>query len=315
MKRFILHIVTVLLIAATILLGFTWYTASSIKRVDYTLPDTVHIIAIGPSTTGCALTEQSLHGFRNISRNGTSLPYLIPWLPRLLDDNQQIDTVLINFGRFHVFMGSDPKNQSLQSIRDLMCFMYYDFEATDWDALARNPNFYGALLNPNFFERALVLKARHLTDFGFRYNRLERNYLHKVDAEGGILSYEKQKAEHGGNIYTKEWITKNRFEKDYWARRAVAICRERNVVPIFFFTPLYQYDRWVEPQAFYEYMSTFDDDILIADYEDFQFPDDSYYGDVHHLNYHGAEYFTSHLARNGSEAKPLRQWLHDKGFK
>ena len=102
---------------------------------------------------------------------------------------------------------------------------------------------------------------------------------------------------------------------DYWSKRSIEICRERNVVPVLFATPLYQYDRWVDMQAFVEYMKTYDEDVLIADYEDFQFPDDSYYGDVHHLNCKGADYFTSHLAHEGIKAIPLKQWIEEKSSK
>ena len=61
-------------------------------------------------------------------------------------------------------------------------------------------------------------------------------------------------------------------------------------------------------------MKDYPDDTLIADYEDFEFPDDSYYGDVHHLNSKGADYFTSYLAKNGIKVQKLHEWLREKGY-
>lgn len=46
-------------------------------------------------------------------------------------------------------------------------------------------------------------------------------------------------------------------------------------------------------------LSELGDSTLIADYICFEFPDDSYYGDVEHLNKKGAEYFSSYIAKNG----------------
>ena len=39
------------------------------------------------------------------------------------------------------------------------------------------------------------------------------------------------------------------------------------------------------------------DSTLVADYSRFVFPDDSYYGDLEHLNRKGATYFSEHIDR------------------
>lgn len=45
------------------------------------------------------------------------------------------------------------------------------------------------------------------------------------------------------------------------------------------------------------------DSALIADYSRFEFPDSTYYGDLEHLNFRGARYFSKHIAKNGLELK------------
>ncbi|MCF0206773.1 MAG: hypothetical protein HUK15_05030, partial [Bacteroidales bacterium] len=231
MKKFILNIFVVLFVAASVLLGFTWRIATSLKRADFKLADTVHIVAIGPSTTSCALNEKWIHGFKNLSKNGTPIPELIPSLPSILDENPSIDTVLINHGRFIQDVRVCPKKESVQFIRFTTPVIFFDVKQTDWVSYALNPNFYGALLNPIFFS-TIASKQDHLIDFGFQYDSIARNDLHNNEADWSVAWYDKQTAAHGSNVYTKEFIMDSCSCVDYWSRRAIEICRERNVVPV-----------------------------------------------------------------------------------
>ena len=83
-------------------------------------------------------------------------------------------------------------------------------------------------------------------------------------------------------------------------------------MPVLFFTPLYQYDRWFTMKSFCDFIRDYEENTLISDYEDFKFPDDTYYGDVHHLNKKGSIYFTSHIANNGLKTQTLKEWLKEK---
>ncbi|MCF0194166.1 MAG: hypothetical protein HUK00_03170, partial [Bacteroidaceae bacterium] len=176
MKRFILHTLAILALAAIIILALTWHIASTLSRADFTLPDSVHIITLGPSTTACALDDEYLEGMKNISKHGIYLPQLIPLLPQLLDENKQIDTVYINFGRCPIFLHTKYRNipevETRGSINYQLRFYYYDFQNTDWKGYARNPDFYLSLLTPDFWDLVKARKPRNLTDYEFGYTNV-----------------------------------------------------------------------------------------------------------------------------------------------
>ena len=94
---------------------------------------------------------------------------------------------------------------------------------------------------------------------------------------------------------------------------AISICKSHNVVPVLFFTPLYHYDRWFPYDTFCEVMRDYDPELLVADYENFEFSDDSLCRrDVHHLNIWGANEFSKHLAKNGIQTVKLKDWISSK---
>ena len=52
--------------------------------------------------------------------------------------------------------------------------------------------------------------------------------------------------------------------------------------------------------------------MLVADYSSFVFPDISYYGDVYHLNYRGAEYFSNYIKENGWHLETTEKYYNRK---
>ena len=63
MRKFLLNIIIVGLVAAIILCLFTWMGVRKIDHTSFRLPDDIHLIAIGPSTMDFRLfleTEQAL---------------------------------------------------------------------------------------------------------------------------------------------------------------------------------------------------------------------------------------------------------------
>ena len=314
MKKFIFNIIVTLLLAAAPLLALSWWNATAIHRVSWKLNPNTHIIAIGPSTTGCALNEKHIKGFKNMSRSDTGIQFLVPLLPRLLDENPIIDTVLISHGRFNFSpFGGGAAPKEFQKVRDKLPLFFYDINQINWDPIVSNPNFYGVMLNPDILQTILNI-PHNLVDFRFGHNSIARNDLYLDSAYCGIANYNKVRSNYSEDFYTKKWILENRGFNDIWSKRAIEICKERGVVPILIFTPLYQFSRWCDIKGFCELMKDYPEDTLIADYEDFVFPDERYYGDVIHLNPLGADYFTSYLAKNGIKVQKLHEWLREKGY-
>ena len=276
---------------------------------------------MGPSTTCYALNEKHIKGFKNMSRVATSLYNITRVLPAILDNNPEIDTLLLNHGRFQ-FQYHDKKNttniieqNNLQFFRQEIPLIFYDYKSTNWNKYLSNVNFYGAILNPDFRRIIESLKERNSIGEDYGYSENKRENLHSSTAEWSIKWYnDRHQYTPNDSIYNKEWIVNNCQENDIAIKRAISICKQRNVTVVLLFTPLYHFEKWCPINGFCDYMKDYPDDTLIADYEDFEFPDDSYYGDVHHLNSKGADYFTSYLAKNGIKVQKLHEWLREKGY-
>ena len=209
MKRFCSFVIICLLVAGSMLLALTLWNVSAIHRVSWKLSPTTHIIAIGPSTTGCALNEQHINGFQNLSKNGTHIALFVPILQKVLNENPQIDTVLINHGRFQFTVMTDKYvlRSELQKIRNQLSLLFLDTSWIQWWQLLSNPNFYGAVLNPDIFN--LLPHSSNLDDIKDGYIEIDRNNLYNPKKKDSIACYDSIKDSHGGNIYTNEWILEN----------------------------------------------------------------------------------------------------------
>ena len=306
MRRFVINVILVLVTAACILVMLTLIDGTSLRRASHDIGSS-HIVAMGASNMSDAMNEKYYPGLRNLSRAATQLDYLVPLLPRVLDENPDVDTVLLAFSRLNALPHKDVPRPTIQIYKHLMPFIFYDIGQTNWKRILLDPAFLGAILNPDI---EVIMKSRPtLQDFDLGSCELQRHDM------SNIRLYEKNRREMGGVHFTDKQMEYWAADNLFWATKGIEICRQRNVVPVLFMTPLYQFDRWLDKEDFKRFMLTvFPADALVADYEDFEFPDDSYYGDVHHLNSKGANYFTSYLARNGIKVQKLHDWLKEKGY-
>lgn len=312
MRKFIFNIVAVCLAAAFILCLITWMGVRKIDNTDFRLPEDVHSIAIGPSTMQGSLNDTLLSGLQNFSRNGTHLSYIVPLLPKILEQNPQIDTVYINHGRFmYLPKPNEGEAQKMQSLRDKLPFIWYKREIQEWGKLLENSNFYAALLNPDWKE--IFRRRQSICDYGFRFESGISHNLYDRSKSWSVAWYDSIIAVHGGNKYMKEEVLKECATADKYSRMAIDFCHRYHVVPVLFFTPLYHYERWFPYDTYIEVMKDYDPEILVADYENFEFSNDSLCRrDVHHLNIYGANEFSTHLARNGIQKVRLKDWIESK---
>lgn len=316
MRKFIINILCVLSIGITGLCVLTWIDVSKLQRIDFKLKKETHIIAIGPSTTYQALDEEIIPGFENISRDGTDLMSIVPMLPRLLDENPQIDTLWISHGRFQFHPKSGGKggaNNQMQSYKYKLPFIFFDCKETIWRDYIKRIDLYAAILNPYIMD-VITNHPKNLKDYGFGYGKSTKCDLFDSNKVWSVAWYDSLCVKHGGNVYTKEEILSNSYYNDYYTKRAIEICKERNVVPVLFFTPLYDFDRWCTYDGFCDYMaSEYSPDCLISDYENFVFENDSICRrDVHHLNSKGAEALSAEIARVGLKTISVSEWILSK---
>lgn len=154
-------------------------------------------------------------------------------------------------------------------------------------------------------------------DYGFGFYSGKFHNLYDESMNWGGAWYDDSiTTVHGGNVYTKDEILEKCASEEKYSRMAIAICKKHNVVPVLFFTPLYHYDKWFPYGSFCEVMQDYDPEMLVADYENFEFSNDSLCRrDVHHLNIYGANEFSGYLAKNGIHTVSLKDWIISKIYK
>ena len=311
MRKFLLNIIIVGLVAATILCLFTWMGVRKIDHTSFRLPDDIHLIALGPSTTQGSVNDTLIAGLQNMSRDGTGFEYLAPILSKLLEENPQIDTVYISHGRYMYMPRPRNASQKMQYIRDKLPFIWYKRNLKDCGDLFKQANFYAAILNTDLEE--ISRNRPSIVDYGFHFHSDTAHNLKNSSKNWSIAWYDSITEIHGGNVYTKQEILEKNAKKHKYMRMAISICKSHHVVPVLFFTPLYHYDRWFPYDKFCEVMRDYDPELLVADYENFEFSDDSLCRrDVHHLNIWGANEFSNHLAKNGIQTVKLKDWILSK---
>lgn len=312
MKKFFFTIFTGVFIGAFILLLLTSIRMYKFRNnINYTLSKNIHTVFIGPSTIQCAINDKMLEGSINLGRSGTNYTSFTPVLEKILDNNPQVDTVFLTHGIFMVMAYDDESIQAepLQYVHSHFPFVtiapWQDYK----DIYMKNINFYSALLTPPIKE--LFSRTQTLKDIQFGYSASEKRNLNKRDAEWSISWRDNRFVEQGSNrdLYSIDYIKAHYTYNLNHINSAIEICRKNNVVPILFFPPLYQINRWVNDEGFREYMKQLDGSLLVADYQNFEFPNDDYYQDVYHLNADGARFLTSNIADKGYNVELLSEWI------
>jgi hypothetical protein len=286
MKKFIYNI-TVLSFIVTIIvpaIGGGIYFIQS--KASFKIPLDKHILVIGDSHTEDAIDDNIYSCAENVSQGGTAYLYSYCKLKKFLNENQHIDTVLLSFhysplmadniwifDELHL-MNKVPKHLTL-------------FDNEDIAILTNDMTmFVQALLNAPF--RTLfkfIAKKGNISyrdlDIG-RYVKLDRNKL-KED----IARYNKR---------TERSMDISLYQNEYLLK-IVNLCKSKNVELILINSPIYKPEIYGYIDKLNDYHNTYLGDIIYMDYSSFPL-DDACYGDIGHLNYKGAEIFSTYLRDN-----------------
>lgn len=277
-------------------------------NTDYSIDKSIHTIIWGPSTTACSLNDSILDNTINLSKHGSSYTQTYLLLDLFLDNNPNIDTIIISFGRFHFFyfndnqLFSDIKNHHIANTSMLLTISSYRYIVKK--TLGDN-SIYMDLVTQSL-KQLIKNNDYSIDDYMLGYTALEHQNLF-LDKQWSITWYDST----FGNIpYSVNWIKNNCNNSIKGINDILRLCEKYNVTPILFCTPLFEYERWCPKSIFIDFLkNNFSKTILIADYEDFRFPNTSYYGDVHHLNSKGANYFSSYIKEKGISAIQMKDYI------
>ena len=304
MKKFLLTVFSVLLLTGLILIG-TYYLGSVTQRnkLNFKLPDDRNILLVGNSVGEFAINDSILSNWANRCFSGQSFLQTSPYLRIALNANAAVDTVVITVDA-HTMTGYSDKLFADRELGYLKAnksrIIISDQEELDDYKLNKNfPLTY-------YLSTGFDLLFRKDKEEGSRFQKLYRNALSK-----DLSAHYQQLKTGGGKFKSSDEIIKQSSLQVKYLNKMIAECRKHKVACVLMSLPFYRIDEFYDREGFKDFLSTLDTTVLIADYSDLVMPDTTYFSDVIHLNYKGADYISNHIKTNGLKTKKIKEYLQD----
>lgn len=297
MKKFTLYILFTFIGAAFIYALLVSLTFLYRDIVKWKIDPKVTTVIFGNSTGESAINDAILDNCANLCKSGATYNLNRYFILPVLEANPHIETVVLCYGPFTYTHFSDQDFYEAKPFyfREYAGFIsFLGFKIFNKFSSKQVVN---ALLKSNYLPYALPLKCG--------YRRLTTNNIHH-----GGWSVESYDCQYPTKIDIPYKDSKKTHGLEHQAlREIISFCLERRLKVVLMATPKYHIDRWFGRKGYEDFLSTLDESVQIADYDSFPMPSDEYYADVQHLNYRGADYFSSHLKNNGLKSVPLTEYL------
>lgn len=279
-KKIIIFLSLAILVLIVVVIGSNYIvkTQSSFK-IDQNKTKLV----VGHSHSQCAVNDSILENTINLSASGESYFYNYQKLKKVISDNNHINTVFIEFANNHV--------------DSLMDDWTWGFEKMSYYL-----PYYSPYLNSGDFN---LLFDHNSTDLFASYSIATRKHLYRIasldfdliDDIGSFTGSKQSKVD--------ELISKNKFNSSIskshtlsqtnlsYLRKMIDLCREKNVSVFLIRSPQHSLYADLSNEATYQnVLKTQFNDVDLLDFDAMKFPN-SYYLDLHHLNYKGAKQFST----------------------
>ncbi|WP_178988407.1 hypothetical protein [Winogradskyella schleiferi] len=279
-KKIIIFSVLAILVVIAIVIGSN-YIVKTQSRFD--ISKDISTLVLGHSHSQCSINDSILHNSINLSASGESYFYNYQKLKKVVKANGYIKKVFIEFANNHV-----------DSVMD------------DWTWGYEKMSYYLPYYSPYMdFEDFNLLFEHNSTDLLASYSIATRKHLYRIlggnfdliDDIGGFLGSKHSKVD--------ELIAKNNFNSSIskshtlsetnlnYLRKMIEFCRENNVRVFLIRSPQHPLYADLSNEAIYQNVKhTRFNDVDLLDFDAMQFPN-KYYLDLHHLNYKGANQFTT----------------------
>lgn len=292
--RFVKTILCALALSLVIILAIKMGTMYSLnQRMDYKLKPDTRVLVLGHSQGRDAICDSILDGWENHCADGEMYFGTYVIAKRILETNK-VDTLIVHMADLHNYPDSVVDTS----------YYYYKYSRL----AIGDPGLFLDLakLNPNDMLSFLLTN-----DVATLFNPIQPDGYEHWDRHALLTDWD----------YLENYIhTHGRFKtikgpiEDFslqtrYLERIVQLCKQHNVKLILFSYPKYRRSFYLNRKKTWDYYAeTLDDDVMIADYDEFLFPDTAYYAHVIHLNYMGAEYFSNYLKHHGLTLKTPKQW-------
>ena len=279
-----------LAISLFMLIGFFYYIFG---EISYKIPNDKNILIIGDSHTECSIDDSIFSRSVNISQSGTPYYYSYIKLKKFMSENKSIDTVLLSIHPGVIGKSIDSVwVYNSNNITWKVSSVFNLIHKTDFEPFLFNIDFYLAFLkipinNIQTLSQLLLSKQFNYksTNIG-AYNKNLNNNLKE-----NLKKINNRKMDDG------EIINPSLIQREY-IERIIRFCNDRNTTIILISTPVYNPNRFYNPNIVINYLKDINLKIKLSDYSRLPL-DDSCFADISHLNYKGAQMFSSYLNTNG----------------
>lgn len=300
MKEFVKYLLSVLAVNTVACSALLYYTIHEYRKDPFPPAKEGCTAALfGNSVGETACNPAILTAIDNRSLGGTPLFWLQAGIEDYIRSNGQIKTLYISWEPLTYTMDSNERlaTEKIPGMR--ACFPWICMDIGRLSPLPLT-QWVRCLLGTN-----VITEKKQPWHFGFV--SLERN---------NILTGQWSQEWYKETYPQRKELPLSVAEKTHsWnlgaLRDIIDYCHRRGVKVVLIQMPMYHLDRWIDFQGFYDFLATLDDKVEIADYINFPMPDDSYYGDVQHLNRKGADYFCMFLKENGIRTIPLKEYIRE----
>ena len=296
MKTYFKYLLSVVLFAFISYYSLFFFAICYIRNTDLQAPAGVTTAVLGNSVGADSIDDSILVDFKNYCCSGLNFDIEEGFIKAVVDQNPQIKDIILCFDvvQYGGYLNSNLRHYKPSEYKYVGGYIAYDNKAINkysWYELIKWTIGSNILIEP--------------IGIFFGYDRLIRDKIYQ--------EIEMRNRDFKGiiDIPYKEAKISRSYNHDA-LKRAIYYAQEKGLSVILLSTPMYQLDRWYGRTGYYDFLNTLDERVQIADYTDFPMPSDDYYGDVIHLNYKGAEYFSKHLKEHGLKAIPVKEYLRQR---
>lgn len=277
----------ILLLGVSVLVfGFQTWTVR--KQANFKFSKNYKYLMLGHSHPECAYNDSLIANFKNAASSGESYFYTFYKLKKILEQNNDIETVLIEFTNNQVNAGMDnwiwgdkyiskfyPKYGSFLDFEDTCLLMKHNL---------------GSLLN-NF---SVLQKKNLIMGLNDDYNFIGRIGGYVYYKENNLKNSIKFQNDDGENKIDKN--KKNISEMNIlYLEKMIALCKSYGKEVVFIRSPQHasHNSRNNETKFLHIYSQKFSE-VPLLDLNDFEIPDGGF-KDLEHLNYKGAQIISKKL--------------------
>jgi hypothetical protein len=258
------------------------------SKASFKLPQDKNILILGDSHTEFAIDDNILPRSINVSQGATAYLYTYCELKKFLDENSHIDTLLLSFHYNILTKGAE----------DLWLFKdeFITNKIPKYFTLMGKDEFLIYLNNEAFIKSTLqipIINVRAILRF-FRVGSISYTDLY-IGEKGRLDRNKLQEDINRRNKVSKSQQSEilSEHQRNYLLK-IVELCKTKQVELILINTPIYDAQKYGSTDKLNNFYDTYLKGTKYWDYSGYPLPD-SYYGDIEHLNYKGAEIFSSYL--------------------